>query len=54
MIDADAATALADKDWDRLTNVERRALSHSSEVNNQPAQSLSEECSQPIQDGERE
>ena len=28
VIDADAATALADKDWDRLTNQERRDLSH--------------------------
>ncbi len=28
VIDADAATALADKDWDHLTSAERRALSH--------------------------
>ena len=28
VIDADAATALADKDWDRLTGAERLALSH--------------------------
>jgi len=28
VIDADAATALADKDWDHLTAEERRALSH--------------------------
>ncbi len=28
VIDADAATALADKDWDRLTAKERRDLSH--------------------------
>jgi len=28
VIDADAATALADKDWDHLTAGERRALSH--------------------------
>jgi hypothetical protein len=28
VIDADAATALADKDWDRLTAAERLALSH--------------------------
>ena len=27
VIDADAATALADKDWDRLTPAERRTLS---------------------------
>ncbi len=28
VIDADAATALADKDWDHLTADQRRALSH--------------------------